>query len=314
MMAPGILRLAAIFSAVVTVDGFTALSASCKVVTPPRLCSHRCAALACNINVNATAAAVRTRANLYRDEAARLLSIEPPWVDTAFGCILFVWLNSLAKYATILTTPSPETDIAAARIIALLVFVMVQNAIGLPASEWLRLRADPEKVDPNPFFNSGSPIAGVTFAFIFAVPVATLAQLSGIAWLPSAVDFPGPERALLTLLVAPVSEEIFFRAWLISQFEASAAASGADRDAAQVAALISSAALFGLYHVPVGAVLNAPNGSLRLLLYEALGAYLAFLYQRSGGSLPLVAIAHCTCTLIVATLAAAQVGSTLPFV
>ena len=80
------------------------------------------------------------------------------------------------------------------------------------------------------------------------------------------------------------------------------------------AALISSAALFGLYQVPVGAVLSAPDGSLRLLLYEAFGAYLAFLYQRSGGSLPLVAIAHCTCSLIVAALAAAQVGSTLPFV
>ena len=80
----------------------------------------------------------------------------------------------------------------------------------------------------------------------------------------------------------------------------------------QAAALIASTALFGLYHVPFGQVL-AEGGSAKLLVYEALGAYLSFLYQRSGGSLPLAFVCHATCNLIVLGLAEAQVGSMLPF-
>ena len=78
----------------------------------------------------------------------------------------------------------------------------------------------------------------------------------------------------------------------------------------QAAALLASTALFGLYHVPLSSVLA---GSSALLLFEALGAYLAFLYQRSGGSLALVVVVHATCNAIVLSLRAAQVGSTLPF-
>ena len=53
--------------------------------------------------------------------------------------------------------------------------------------------------------------------------------------------------------------------------------------------------------------------SAQLLLFELLGAFLALLYQRSGGSLPLVVVTHCTFNTIVVLLRAAQVGSTLPF-
>ena len=76
------------------------------------------------------------------------------------------------------------------------------------------------------------------------------------------------------------------------------------------AALVASSALFGLFNVPLSVVLD---GSSALLAYELLGAYLAFLYQRSGGSLTFTFIVHATCNMIVLSLRAAQVGSTLPF-
>lgn len=102
--------------------------------------------------------------------------------------------------------------------------------------------------------------------------------------------------------MAPLSEEIFFRAWLLTAFERAGGTPSA--------ALIASSALFGLFNVPVSAVLQ---GSSALLVYELLGAYLSLLYQKSGGSLPFVYIVHATCNLIVLSLRAAQVGSTLPF-
>lgn len=44
------------------------------------------------------------------------------------------------------------------------------------------------------------------------------------------------------------------------------------------------------------------DGAALLLLYEALGGFLAFLFQRSGGSLPLVVVTHCSFNLAVALL------------
>ena len=55
------------------------------------------------------------------------------------------------------------------------------------------------------------------------------------------------------------------------------------------------------------------DGSLQLLLFELLGVYLSFLYQRSGGSLPLVVVTHCTFNLLVTALRAAQMDLVLPF-
>ena len=81
---------------------------------------------------------------------------------------------------------------------------------------------------------------------------------------------------------------------------------------------MASTGLFALYKVPLSQALTwtgggSTDGLLLLVLYEALGAYLAFLYQRSGGSLPFVCVAHATCNGIVTALRAAQAGSVLPF-
>ena len=81
--------------------------------------------------------------------------------------------------------------------LALVAFVAVQNVAGVPASDWLRFRETrPERVDPSPFFNSGTPLAGVTFAFIFLVPWATINQLSGVPWLPPPKEFPDAKVAV----------------------------------------------------------------------------------------------------------------------
>ena len=135
-------------------------------------------------------------------------------------------------------------------------------------------------------------------ALVFVLPIAALAML-GVDLLPVyGTGFPSGARALLTLVVAPVSEEFFFRAWLLGAFERAGAASNV--------ALIASAGLYGLYVVPLSSVLNGTTGGdgpALLLLYEALGAYLAFLFQRSGGALPLVVATHCSFNLAVALLA-----------
>lgn len=198
-----------------------------------------------------------------RDNAAFYLKVTPPWIDVAFGSVLFVVLNACYLQATLLMLPSPAADAIAARVLALGTFAALQQFAGVPVSQWLR-RADPSRVASNPLFQSGTPLAGVTFAFLFAVPVATLAQLAGVAWLPEPRPWPGADDALLRLVVAPLSEECFFRAWLCAAFQRAGGT--------PLAALVASSALFALYQVPLGQVLN--DGSPKLLLFEALGAYL----------------------------------------
>ena len=200
-----------------------------------------------------------------RDNAAFFLRVTPPWIDAAFGSVLFVVLNAFYLQATLLMLPSPEADTIAARVLALGTFAALQQFAGVPVSQWLRLREDPSRVARNPLFQSGSPLAGITFAFIFAVPVAILAQLAEIAWLPEPRPWPGAEDALLRLVVAPVSEECFFRAWLCAAFERAGGT--------PFAALVASSALYGLYQVPLAQVIN--DGSPKLLLFEFLGRHAA---------------------------------------
>lgn len=238
-----------------------------------------------------------------RDLAAFYLRVTPPSIDAAFGCILFVLLDALFKQLTLFAMPSPEADAATARILALSAFASIQQFAGLPPSLWLRWSEDKSRVSSNPLFNAGSPLAGVTFAFMFAVPCAVLAQVAGIEWLPPPAPFPDALSTLLKTVVAPVTEECFFRAWLLTAIERAGGS--------PFTALIASSGLFSLYKVPISDVIA--NGSPSLLLYEALGAYLAYLYQQSGGSLPFVIVTHATFKLTVLALCAAQWDSVLPF-
>ena len=233
--------------------------------------------------------------------AANMLGVTTPWLDTAFGCILFVLLSAAGKYLTVLRFDSPDVDAAAGRLLALAAFALAQQLAFLPASDWLRFTPANRPADRRFDF---SPLEGVTFGFIFAVPLATAAQLAGIDWVPPAQPFPEADGALLRLVVAPLSDELFFRAWLLTAF----AAAGEP----PAGGLLASTVLFGLYNVPLSEALR-PDGTSLLLLYEAFGAYLAFLYQRSGGNLPLVFVTHATCNWLVLALRAAQVGSVLPF-
>lgn len=277
-----------------------------------------------------------------RDQAAFLFRVTPPWIDTAFGAILFTLLGAAAKEATFLAFNSPEADAVAARVVTVLAFALFQQLAGLPLGLWLRAGSDPARRSTNPVFNSGDPLAGITFAFIFAVPVALLAQFAGVVWLPPPAPFPDALGTLLRVGVAPATEEIFFRAWLLTAFERAGGS--------PFAAMIASAGLYGLYMVPLSSVLQ--DGSLALLLYECLGvrrcsrvepsrparvaagcalcaawviedgvvlailcaqAYLAFIYQQSGGSLPFAIVTHATFNLLVMALRAARMDSVLPF-
>lgn len=241
------------------------------------------------------------------DRVALAARIEPAYLIVALGALLFVYLNRAAKDLTMLAFESPEADVAAARSLALVGFAIVQRAAGFEFSGWLRLSGDSASSDGSSGESAGlldpllalpTPIAGIACAALIAVPVAGLSA-SGVDLLPVyGTGFPTGDRALLTLLIAPLSEEVFFRAWLLSAFERAGGTASA--------ALIASAGLYGLYVVPLSSVLSGTtggNGPALLLLYETLGALLAYLFQRSGGSLPLVVSTHCAFNLAVALLA-----------
>ena len=238
---------------------------------------------------------LRDRADRSRDAAAYSLMVTPAWIDVAVGSIAFLLLN--------VAIVSTFGDSVTSRMVALGGFVGLQQLVGLPPSEWLRLDDEPAAVDPNPLFQSRSPLAGATFATTFALCVALAAQLCGLEWIPGPRPWPEPSRAALLLLIAPLSEEAFFRAYLMTALERAGAPANA--------ALLASAAGFALYHVPLAEMLR--DGSLALAFYESLGLYLGFLYQRSGRSLPLAVVTHASFNAIVTALRAAQVGSVLPF-
>jgi len=216
--------------------------------------------------------------------------ITPPWFEALLGCFLYVLLNAAFKELLISVAPkTPTLDEAVGRLLAIAAFVVIQQASFIPTREWLRLdewlpgygRYYPRR----PFFDN--PLNGITFAFIFAVPLECIAAGSKAALKKGGALASGvggmSGAMLLNLLAVPLSEELFFRAWLPTAF---VAAGGSE-----FAGFIASTLLFGFYHVPFSAIAT-PAGSSALLAYWALGAYLSFLYQRSDGSLPLVIITH----------------------
>ena len=255
-------------------------------------------------------ARVQQAVSIWRDNTAYIFNVTPEYVDVGFGCVLYLLLNGLSRPLSLaigIEAVTPRGDGPVPRLLTVAGFAAAQQIAGTgPVSSWLRLKADESRVSSSPTFQSGSPLAGVTFAFAFGLAVAVPAQVLGIEWVPAAREFPEAGRALHLLFVAPLCEEIFFRAWLLHALERAAPYTN------PMASVLASSAVFALYQVPFADVLR-DGGSTELLLFEALGAYLAFLYQRSGGSLPFVVVTHCTFNLLVTTLRAVQVGSALPF-
>lgn len=239
------------------------------------------------------------------DTASAAAGLTPKYFDAFFGCLIFTLLTANFKQVALPGFDSPAASAATGRLLAIALFTAIQSFAFTPPQRWLRLDAA-EPADANPLFQiaRAEPVSGVTFAFMFAVPIATFAQLSGIPWLPDPEPFPDADGAFFKLLAMPLTDEIFFRAWLLTAIR--------EAGGSQAAALISSTVLYGLYKVPLATAL-APEGSSTLLLYQLLGAFLSLLYQRSGGSLPLVVVTASTCNLIVLGLRAAQVDSVLPF-
>ena len=61
-----------------------------------------------------------------RDMAASCLRVTPPYVDLMVGSCLYVSLNAIFKELTFLSTPSPQLDAAAGRLLAVAAFVSIQ--------------------------------------------------------------------------------------------------------------------------------------------------------------------------------------------
>lgn len=170
----------------------------------------------------------------------------------------------------------------AGRVVALGLFAAIQAAAGLPLNQWA-LRPAAAKAD---WAFLDSPLAAVgvfaSFALLAFSPVA-LAALSGppdlmAALLPPAGALPPPARLFDVMLAAPLTEELFFRAWLLS---------AAQRAGAPPAAAIAGSALtFALWHTGGG----SPGGGL--LTFGLLGAWLAVAYTKGGQRLTTTVGAH----------------------
>ena len=149
---------------------------------------------------SAVVSSVRAGIDRSREATAYSLTVTPAWVDVGVGSVLYVALNAVFVAAV--------GDGPAGRLLALGSFVaLLQLADKLPPSLWLKLEDEPSRIDPSPFFQSRSPLAGATFAVAFGLAVAVPAQLLGLEWVPAPRPWPDFERASLLLAVAPLSEE-----------------------------------------------------------------------------------------------------------
>lgn len=242
------------------------------------------------------------------DEQPDIAATPPPppaasLTDVAAGVALFVLLQSIVLSfgsAAGLSAGQDGSVAAGSRLVATGTFVAVQQAAGLPVGAWL-VRDDTSKASSSPSsaasdFLQQNPAAAPAAALAFSLAVALIGTVAGLDWLPAARPLPDPGRAFDVLVTAPLTEEAFFRAWLL---EATAAA-----NAPPLAALAASAGLFSLWHLPE--LLGSGAGPAELVFFAALGGYLAQLYRTSGGSLPLVAGTHASFNLIVVLLRAVQ--------
>ena len=172
-------------------------------------------------------------------------------------------------------------------------FAAVQAASGTSVDTWLlRPAAEPEWR----WLAAPWAPAAVFAAFAAAALAPALAcQLFGQAevaeaLLPAGGPPPSAARCLDVLLLAPLTEEAFFRGWLLT----ASARAGAPRAASAAA----SAALFALWH--------AGDGAGGLLAFAALGGWLAVVYQAGGGRLAPCVGGHVLWNALILALRAAR--------
>ncbi|KAL1524961.1 hypothetical protein AB1Y20_019837 [Prymnesium parvum] len=217
-------------------------------------------------------------------------SSSPPPVDwtlgdVASGAALFVLLHAIAQTAAG-ASADPKGLAALGRVCSTASFVGVQQAAGLPASRWLprgdcAAEAQPAFQQPLAPLAACALFAAVAFAPPLALRIAGYAT-EAQALMPSARPLPGAAHAVELLLAAPITEEIFFRGWLLSGLRRA----GVD----ERGALAASALCFSLWHLGSG------DG---LLFYGLLGAMLGLVYQRSGSLLWVPMATHCLWNLLI---------------
>ena len=122
------------------------------------------------------------------DQVASAARVDVAYLVVAAGTVLYVYLNRAAKDLTIFQFDSPEADVVAARVLAVSAFALVQQAAGLDPRSWLRLRGEPAAAADaggplGSVFALPTPVAGVAFALLFALPVAAL-NAAGVRLLP----------------------------------------------------------------------------------------------------------------------------------
>lgn len=227
------------------------------------------------------------------------------WEGIGAGIALYILLYTSTLSVLQLASAGGATNglaTATARLIATGGFAAIQQAAGLPIEDWLTLQPSstqksgddaPGSALPSFLLSPiGPPAAGLAF-FLVAAGLGVAASLgAGLEWdstLPAGRALPEIGAAADILLVAPITEEIFFRGWLLRATEKA--------NLSQSLRIGASALLFAVWHVGAG---DSP------LFFAGLGAYLAYLHQRSDGSLGLCIGTHATYNLAITLLRAVR--------
>lgn len=226
-------------------------------------------------------------------------STSPAPTDVAVNAGLFVLLHTLTLSSAQLFGGTDRMALALARLASTGAFVGVQAAApgGAPLEEWLTVKSS----------STTSVAAPVAFACAFAAATVavstTLAVVAGgadvagalAAALPPARPLDDAGRAVDLLLAAPLQEELFFRAWLLT------ALTRPSVGLPDAAALALSSVAFALWH-------GGPAvGGAELLELTLLGGFLGVLYTRVGQrGLALPVATHAAYNAIVLLLGAAR--------
>ncbi len=219
-------------------------------------------------------------------------------MNVAVGGASFLLLHTICLSAASLAGADPTTSggvACAVRIVATGGFLALQQAGGSQPSLWLRADpADSEAAERAPsLLRQGwaPPAAAATFLALVLASGALLSLGDPGAMavvLPEPRPLPDPTRAADLLLLAPLTEELFFRAFLLTALS---------RAGAGAAGWLLSPLLFAAWH---GAVADSP------VFFGLLGLWLTALYRTSGGSLPLAVGTHACFNGLVVLLRAAR--------